>query len=465
MLLTSLSHRMLALAALLAFLHSGAIADPKKLPDELKDEGLLVFEIVRHPDIRHTGQRWIRQAVINGKRYADMAEADHMRAVALPPGEYKLDALVAVGARESTYIGGVHLRGSPATSWSVDRPFVIEAGKVTNLGQFVFHQSTDNPQQYAIRYIDNSTDLPPLEKLNPTLAASLTPEKFVLAPGNYLSAPQLEALRLEFARRDLKGLTAAQLKHTHFVVDTTGTVAILDKPDASKPPAVKIVDIGHSRTPLCTDWRKGVACLAKGNSILLLDGAERRTIDYPKDFKPYRIHTFGDSGVVLADELFRFVVSKDGGANWTAYNEAAFDKTYIGAYPRFHNGARGFYVYSAYAFGEGAGIRLLYAPYETAQLQPLPRPQAMKTIATALETKQGLYLSPRTSYSDTTTTLYFTPIGKSEPEIMSIPASFCSRLFADDADGQQLTAVCATRTSMWDKEDWHSSDGGKTWTK
>lgn len=458
---TRLRNFLFSAFASLAMVAGESLAEKHPLPDELKGQGLLVFEMARHPAAILGPTIWMQDAEISGKRYRGILQAGNVFAVALPPGEHVLESMHGQSPnRDSTQVGSVTVFSNPTAQWAINRKFTIEAGKATSLGGLLFMEDSADPKRFRLAFIDNIKPPPNLWKANPKLAATLGPDKFSLAPGEYASPAQLNALRTELLEARFRTMTPAAIEHSNFVASDAGSLALLIK-GAAKPASLKLLDPGTFRFSKCRNWSTGAACHLQDDGLLLIDEKSRKTVRYPADYKPSDYLVFGERGIVMIDGRFRLLISRDAGQNWTLDESIKLEKETLALRPSLRNGANGFYVYSSYLFGKPEVKRLLYSPYEKFDPRPIELPDEVPQINLLLETDRGLYAGYRTR--ENTAPLYFRANGKTEWEKMAaIPRWGCVHLFADKKDSNRLTAICSSQTKSEAKE-YLSDDGGVSW--
>jgi hypothetical protein len=458
---TRLRKFLLPALAGLALMTGPSWAEPAPFPDELKTEGLLVFEMARHPVAGLGPMIWIQDAEISGKRYRGLLRSGNLFAVVLPPGEHVLESLHGQSPnRGSSHFGGVTVYSKPSAQWEANRNFTIEAGKVTNLGGLLFMENDADPRRFRLAYIDSSKAPPSLWAANPKLAAALGSDKFSMAPGVYASPVQLNAVRTELLEAKFKTMTPAAIEHSNFVASDAGSLALLVKGDG-KPASLKLVDPGTFRFDKCRNWSTGAACYLNDNGVLIIDDKSKTEVRYPRDFKPTDYLVFGERGIVLVDGRFRILMSRNAGQNWALDESIKLEKETFALRPLLRNGAKGFYVHSKYLFGKPEVKRLLYSPYEKLELRPIEMPEEVEKIDIFLESDRGLYVAFTTTKN--TAPLYFQANGKTEWEKRAtIPGGGCLHLFADRKDSNRLTAICSSQTKSEAKE-YLSDDDGLSW--
>lgn len=452
---------LLSALAALAVASSPSWAEPAAFPDELKTEGLLVFELARHPVAGLGPMIWIQDAEISGKRHRGLLRSGDLLAVVLPPGQYVLESLHGQSPnRSSSHFGGMTVYTSPSAQWETHRSFTIEAGKVTNLGALLFMENGADPRRFRLAYIDTSAAPPDLRVANPKLAATLGADRFSTAPGEYASPEQLNALRTELLESRFKTLTPAAIAHDNFVASDAGSLALLIKSDG-KPASLKLIDPRTFRFNKCRNWGTGAACYLHDGGVLTIDDKSRTVVRYPLDFKPTDFLAFGERGIVLVDGRFRILTSRDAGQSWTLDESLKLDKEAFALRPLLHMGSKGFYVHSKYLFGKPEVKRLVYSSYEKIELRTIDLPKELETIDFLLETDRGLYAAFTTSKNNAP--LFFQAHVASEWEQRStIPRWGCLRLLADRLDSNRLTAICSSQTKS-EAMELLSDDGGRSW--
>lgn len=443
----------------LAAADSHAEAAKARFPDALTSEGMVVFEIARHP-VAVGPQIWISEAEIDGKRYRGLLQSGSVFAVVLPPGEHVLESLHGQSPnRQTSYFSGMAVGFSPAAHWATRRTFTIEAGKITSLGGMLFMENKPNERGFRLAYIDSRDTPPSLMAANPTLAAAIGPDKFLTAPGDYISPVQLTALRTEMLEAKFKTMTPTALANANFVAGDAGSLAFLVK-GAGGAASLKVVDPGTFRFRKCREWGAGAACYLTNHSVLLIDGKGRKIVQHPADFEVNDFLAFGDS-IVLVDPGFRLLISRDGGRNWALDESLKVDKATLALRPLLGAGAKGFYVHSTYLFDKPQVKKLLYSPYEKLALRPIDMPPELEKIDVVLETEQGLYAMFRTAKN--TAPVYYLANGQTQWEKKAIiPGWGCNRMYADRNDGKRLTVVCSSNSEPEARE-FVSDDGALSW--
>lgn len=448
--------------AVLALAAGLAHAEPAKarFPDALTTEGMVVFEVARHPVAISGPQIWISEAEIDGKRYRGLLQSGSLFAVVLPPGEHVLESLHGESPnRQTSFFGGVTVGYHPGAKWPTNRTFTIEAGKVTSLGGMLFMENKPNERGFRLAYIDSSATPPSLMAANPMLGAAIGPDKLLTAPGEYVTPAQLTALRTEMLEAKFKTMTPTAIANANFVAGDAGSFAWLVK-GAGNAASLKVVDPGTFRFRKCREWGAGAACYLTDDSVLLIDAKGKKIVHHPVDFEVNDFLAFGDS-IVLIDPRFRLLISRDGGRNWALDESLKVEKGTIALFALLGAGAKGFYVHSTQLFGKPEVKRLLYSPYEKLALRLIDMPPEIEKIDFLLETEQGLYVVFRTAKN--TAPVYYLADGQTQWEKKAIiPGWGCNRLYADRNDSKHLTAICSSNTESNAKE-FLSDDGALNW--
>ena len=311
--------------------------------------------------------------------------------------------------------------------------------------------------KYTLVQIDDTEETSRyLQTAYPKLYASLHDKTPRLAPGSYLQASELTALRKEIAQRNAARMDAATLADTEFLTGTIGTLALIQK---SPLGTLNKIDMIETHTLEDVDPQRCAAAHGRlvcvlGGRLIRVNGAERRVLPLPSPMAAVdRAHVFGTRGIALTDRRLHVFSSLDNGVGWSRYDDAVLTEpldpnTKVG----FENGKKGFYIYSA-----GSDRTILYTPYAPLAYKKMELPVMVKSVWHLREFDGGVIIGPEFTFLSNAT-LYVGGFDTAQWAERPIPSTQCAKIQLEDRSGEKLSAVCLTQT-------YRSNDGGRTWEK
>lgn len=424
---------------------SGMLAKPAPvIPATLTNVGLVIGEF------QHGRGFWLDLNVYVDGKPIDILKKGHT-AFTLPPGNYTLSGLSAITDTTSTVSGSYIVNYSTSSYLTVDKKFEVKAGKVTNLGLFIFVPKDEKQNYYNL---DNSAEAQRyLQRSYPNLAATLSKNDVVLAKGDYLSQDKLGSLQESIAKQIRQFMLAGSVTifGGEYVGGPAGTVAQIDK-TKDKINIVRIIPTSTLATILSISEINGHVVFASDDGqALRMNGTTPEKLKLPDGFFATSAHAFSDKGIVLADDHANVITTTDGGKTWSQQKNFATGVAKVAESFSFGgvNEKKSFYLYS----------HLRHAPfvltgsYDNASLQRMALPEKLEGITRFFISGKNIFLEgePRLFGAPK---LYVKSLEADNWDEYSLPDSSCSLKALDDSG---LRLQCTHYV------DYVSVDAGKTW--
>lgn len=468
-----------AFIGILLFLSITGCASKRSLPDvptAIGENGLLVARLYV------LGMRSMEDASINidGKLMPSSLRDGYI-AVALEPGEHKLNQIRAAGQLlANTMIeasspfrqtkGGsaptfIYIPGSSYTihytTLSVDRPFRIEPGKVTNLGLIVYLPMPDDPnrkratindaREFNVVNLDNSPEIRTFLETNyPDLVRSLKDRDITLAPGKYLDTKNLPALRRAIAFHESRGTNILSSPTKTVVYGRAGTIVALGKAADGVETSVDVLDTGTLADIVGATWNgQQFKFLTSNAELLSWDGTTIKRAELPYRVHPIRLQALGGTGLMVVDNHLRILTSRSPSDPWVKY-DAAMTKE-----PRNDIGtaADSDGVYLSLG-NRGMPEAMYYLAAGGSVPKPIPVPENRLGASNAdfhflVAREAGLFMMfNKPDY-------YFWSKAHQSWALLSQPKGKCKPMKID-SEGRNLTIEC-------DGVDYRSGDSGASW--
>lgn len=431
----------LSLASILLILNGCVATAPEINADAVKDEGLL---------IAHLGTRTTSpgrtNVVISGEEY-EFAITDRYLRLPLKPGTYQFEKII----EKSSYRSG---NVTTHNTWTlpVKFKFTIQAGRVTNVGEIIFHFPSAKSKKYLSLFIDNTDEMKEfIKKSHPDVYATLRSKKFISANVKYLNKKQIKAIRTLM-------LSTARISSAGYVAGKLGSFAKVMRDNKGKPKDLKFYNTGtFKQIGPCTKNKNSHICVvphAKKGKILF--NATKNKVDknkLPTNKTITLIQLVGDKEIVIATDQMEIYTSSNSGKNWVSHLQSKTEKALAMKYqPRILMDPKGYYIYS-----RGEDAKILYRRYNSKISYKIITPPEDEDISSIYSTDKGLYTDPEyTLFGDGA--IYFQAKGKKEWQEQIIPSSGCSSLKVLNRKSDKIAAYCS---SVY----WVTENQGTSWRK
>ncbi|HLQ25872.1 MAG TPA: hypothetical protein VK138_08295 [Acidiferrobacterales bacterium] len=418
---------------------SGCMANKSSiptLPTELDGKGLVVARFA----VPGRGYLEGNEIIISGSTYRNAIRTGQL-ALALPPGEYDVEKVLA--------------RGYYLYTIPYPRKFRIEANSVTNLGLIVVLTDKKNKDKFLTVVVDNSREmLRYLRASYPALAGRLAPERMKLAPGNYLDNSKLQTLRREIASHEIDADSIVRKPmyrtgDTQFLNGDAGTIVSFPIKDGKLGSPI-IHDTGTlAEILLVARSEDRVAYLSEVGELFMADSSGLRRVELPYVVNPAKFRLLNKDTIVIVDHDMRIYSSVDGGKNWASFESTRVQ--YATANYDLVNSPRGLYIY-----GETTGVpaAILYGRSPYTQFESIAPPKSNSSIRgfnklTVADT--GLFID----YGDTK--FHFRPHQTGVWQQRSKPGWSCfGSLEFPDNTGERVLVKCSDKR-------FESRDSGNSW--
>lgn len=397
------------------------------------------------PPGKHTLKRLKAQGHLLAARVVEEAP------LAQPAGGYRVPTYIYVPGQTIQY-----------TTLAVDREFVVEAGRVTNLGLMAyFPEPKATPpadgkgRSYHVANLDNGAEaLAFLDANYPDLMATIKNREIIRAPATYVTAADLPKVRRAIAFHEQNGPHVVAGADRLFVYGRAGTIVSL-RPDPARKdqPLVDILDTG-TLADVVGGVRRGdqVAFLTSDARVLTWSAAGVSRSELPVRSQPIALEAVGERGLLAVDNRLRLFTAPSPEGPWTASlahlsktPRSDVDTAAAGSWTYLSVGTKGA-LQDVVAFKEGM-----------AEPQPVAPPQY-----TVAEEQQGwrlligrpaglfvLYFGGGRSF-------FFRPSDTLDWRLRNLPDAGCKppRI---DATGKELLVECG-------KAKYRSTDSGQSWS-
>ncbi len=315
-----------------------------ELPKDIGHRGLVVAQVDSVEDLPWLGDA---RAEISGSFRPEIVRSttdnaiNGYLAIPLEQGEYSFTGFSRQIGTSTILIPTVGTaRYQHKEHVRMTQKFVIRPKEVTNLGLIVALPS-------GIVLVDNTEHMRKFLRTHyPEMASTLNINAMVLAPGNYVRAEQLPALRSDIVRQMLKARDDYAAT-AYCVAGPAGTLAYLERTVDGKIKEIKQFDLGTvARIASFSDdsERKRCALLTSDRRLFVVNNGRIVARNLPASLREGVLHVFGADGLVIVDDKMEIYRSVDNGQTWRQ-NHALVQKN-----QRVHRGfARtqgGYYVYS-----------------------------------------------------------------------------------------------------------------------
>lgn len=340
-----------SLAALAGCASTGSVPD---IPSSLANNGLLVARLYVPGTLAWENA----QINIDGRLYGSNVRDGYV-GIALAPGQHHFVQLRVEGRQLSSTqppeAGFRQVRGggyraptytyTPGSTYvtyyttlAVDRKFVIEEGKVTNLGLLVYLPegpaagggSATPPAQgkrFHVIAVDNNAEMKTyLETNYPALMSSLGDRPLQLAPAKYLDAARLPELRRLIAANELKSGKLVTNATATVAYGDAGTLVMLRRTAGGQPGKAEVLDTGTLADVVdaVRDDERMLFLTSEGK-LLSVDDGKLAVASVPFRTHAVRLAVFSDGSLVIIDNRLRVLLSRDRGVTWTRHENAMIE--------------------------------------------------------------------------------------------------------------------------------------------
>lgn len=429
------------LVSILLILNGCIATAPEINADAVKNEGLLVA---------HLGSRSTNpgrtNVVINGEEY-EFAIRDRYLRLPLKPGTYQFEKIV----EKSSYRSG-NITTNNTLTLPVKFKFTIQAGRVTNVGEMVFHFPSANSKKYISLYIDNTDEMKEfIKKSHPDVYATLRSKKFIKANVKYLNKKQIKAIRTLMLR-------TARISPAGYVEGNLGSFAKVIRDNKGKPKNIKFYNTGTFKKigPCAKNKSRHICVVPHAKKGQILFNATRNKVDtnkLPTNKAIALIQFVGDKDIIIATNQMEVYTSTNKGKNWTSHLQSKSEKPLKQKHhPRILFDSKGYYVYS-----RGEDAEILYRKYSSKATYKIIKPPEDEDLNIIYSTDKGLYTDPEyTVFGDGA--IYFQAKGQKEWQERIIPSSSCYNLKVLNRKSDKVAAKCSSTY-------WITENQGKSWRK
>ena len=316
---------LLLLAVLAGCASTGSVPDiPSKLYD---DKGLLVARLY----VPGTATWENAQININGRLHGSNIRDGYV-GIALTPGEHHFVQLRVEGHKLSSYephesdilpvAGGyrvpiyTYVPGRTTityfTTLSVDRTFVIESGKVTNLGLIVYLPEVPpagtapagQGRRFAVVNVDNNAEMKSYLGTNyPELMSSVGEGSVQLAPAKYLEPARLPELRRVVASHEIRAKSGKIVSNSTMDVayGDAGTIVMVRRTAGGQPGKAEVLNTGTLADSVdAVRAGERLHFLTSEGKLLSLDDGKLGVTGVPHRIHAVRLAAFSDGGLAIA---------------------------------------------------------------------------------------------------------------------------------------------------------------------
>jgi hypothetical protein len=329
--------------------------------------------------------------------------------VAVTPGTHVLRQVKATIQTADNYVGRKEFLTS---TYTLNRQFTVEAGKVTILGALYLYEKdmppadlsdADTTGAFIVLAADNGAFVTEfIERKYPEIYAKLA-DKALHPASAFLNDNQYKALHRVMARvklRDnLKGKARLQpnMRYLvygdlgmagHLYTDKSGALSRFDSFELDTFETVQSCDVDDKRH-VCltmTQWSwSGYERRAFAGS----QGSKAQRLALPDGASPIGAHLFGSDGMILGDYNYRLYARASAQEPWQAFEQKGVKAGAFVARYNFGDAAEGVYTYY-----EGNEHALTFTNLADAATRALPLPPKFKGGAKVLVTPQHLVIGP-----------------------------------------------------------------------
>ena len=340
-----------SLAALAGCASTGSVPD---IPSGLVNSGLLVARLYVPGTLAWENA----QINIDGKLYGSNVRDGYV-GIALPPGQHHFVQLRVEGrqlsstqsheARFRQVRGGgyraptyTYTPGSTYvtyyTTLAVDRKFMIEESKVTNLGLLVYlpvsppagaasSAPAGQGKRFQVVAVDNNAEMKTyLETNYPVLMSSIGEQSLQLAPGKYLDIARLPELRRAIAASEFKSGKVVTNATATVAYGDAGTLVMLRRTAGGQLGKAEVLNTGTLAdiVDAVRDDERMLFLTSEGK-LLSVDDGKLAVAGVPFRVHAVRLAAFSDGGLAIIDNRLRVLRSRDRGATWIRHENAMID--------------------------------------------------------------------------------------------------------------------------------------------
>ncbi|MFI0416577.1 MAG: hypothetical protein ACH255_20865 [Candidatus Thiodiazotropha sp.] len=385
--------------------------------------------------------------------------------VPLAPGEYTLEGFrwlkngQSIATAYGTYFKNTYI------TYPVKKKFSIKSGRATNIGMIVLEPIMQKSKSTLVPFfLDNTYEMTTyLEERHSIMFNSLKSKDFIKGYEVSLSPEKLSKLRRYIAVQKYKS-KKWQYNHRNdaIVAGNVGTLAHVYKDSNGKPYIRKLYD-PYSVADLSNCGIKGsrAVCVISSETILLLDNDKIKWHTLPEAVPINTATVFGDAGILLIDDFYRFHISYDNGNNWSQYTgmqrekpieRSNYDPMDMNSFG-IHFGKSGYYV-----FEKGGDGPLVYADYKRGQHYKIQLPETVRNVTQVEEKVDRLFIGPSKTeiFNDK---LHYLTLSNKKWTVIDVPTNYCSKMVILDYDAIHIEVYCG------EKDVRLSMDRGVSWTK
>lgn len=437
----------------------------ERLPDQLGDKGLLVAQI--------GPEKW-------QDAEAELSDGTKHRlhrgflVAALEPGRYTLSRVT----RQAGIDYGLTTQTTRFSSLNLDREFEVVPGKVAHLGLTYLLEEPGKAaegegKQFIILSFENTgPEMRHLREFYPTLANTLEPGDVVTQPADYSNDKiqkirellyQLyakEAARLAALGNEILGMgVSAPIEFTKSGL-VVGDLGFLARKGSDGKLRLVVNDSLDRLSPLEFHAEDPWFHSREGDLYRIRDGAVVRVDSLPEDFYVTAGARLSETGILLSDRRFRFLVSGDGGTTWSRTDTlaASADQTLRVDFSAGDERVFAIGNDSSYFFKKPSAAIIDRASGEVREFD-VPK-KIKKGMRAVFETEAGLYVQTENAGSQPTT-LYLRRHGTDKWVKNEVLNYFGCRVSFPDRTGKTISAFCGPNQNV----PLISVDFGETWQR
>lgn len=385
---------------------------------------------------------------INGNYYP----GEHMfnGFVSLPPGDYKLEAVLS---RE--YAGGGSYSGAYAsssytryktTTYPVERTFTIERGKVTSLGEvFVLNKSKGRYATWWLKEI--GTQMAQFHERYPEVYPVLKDPTPKIQGDIFISKKDYSKLQQKIASQVLrdertKGGMAGWANTQGIVKGQKGAVMYYQNNAQGKLKLSVTLPTSVNDPIRDCDWNGAFgACLIQGNRIYHYDARGKRTeLKLPvEEFDARYIITFGKQGIYLVSPLLALYKSTDMGESWQSIPDYAVEPGLISLTGKFQRGLTADYLLQ---FDEGVKERTFAINHKTGAITKIPTQDEFELFRDVIELDNHILLRGDSGVSLKGDPIYILEKKTGKWITRALPKASCQAWASLDRKGKQVWSGC-----------------------
>ncbi len=431
----------------------------KKLPDSLDRHGLVVLQL---------GPTQWNNATVALSPGKNSSAHDGFFIEKLKPGKYTLDSVTRVTGGGSSSFMGTTVTTTNYARLPIQREFTVEAGKITHLGLlYLVHQpgktNEDGAQVFILPFSNPGPEQGYLQKYYPDLFATLSPDD-VIVPDHESVNDKLKDIRKivyglyadDGFKLRAKGLDSNNLNLPVLFSESGwafGDLGIVARPDKNRVTILKndsVDRLGHVGTLGDAEWffsQAGGVFHTGGNRLV-----EAQSI--PDGFLASNGFMLGPDSMVLVDNQFNFLLTRDNGQSWSHTTDYSVGKKRVVRVSHSVTGGRAYVIGHDYKLLSKKG-RVVVIDRATGQMEPFEAPpKILKKMVAAFETDAGLIVQTEGN----TTALHFRRKGEQEWVKNEIMNFFGCEVSVPSPGGERIDAICG-----FGRLHLVSHDFGQTW--